>query len=299
MKINPQLKMPLVLDFDGSVTPLPDAQVIDMSTWQDAIRFGCSFRVFHTLEHWLNQNMPSHYGPVLLGSGDFHHISNLLINRLGKANSAKPFQVVVLDNHPDNMRFPFGIHCGSWVSHVARLPFVSHVHVLGITSGDIGIKHAWENRLLPLYRGKLSYWCINVAVGWARRIGLSNAFHKFDSPDELITSFISTQYRHPCPTYLSIDKDVLSVDTVRTNWDQGLMRETHLIDLIAAMKGAIIGCDITGDISQWRYSSRWKRMLSSLDGQDDIVQPLQLASWQQQQRQLNQHLLKILGASMI
>lgn len=34
---------------------------------------------------------------------------------------------------------------------------ISHVHVVGITSADIGRAHAWENRLGPLLRGRLSY----------------------------------------------------------------------------------------------------------------------------------------------
>ena len=63
-----------------------------------------------------------------MGSGDFHHVSYLLIERLRRLG--RQIQVVVFDNHPDNMRYPFGIHCGSWVWHVSRLPFVERVHVV-------------------------------------------------------------------------------------------------------------------------------------------------------------------------
>jgi len=292
-------EIPLVLDFDGSAKTLPATQVLDMSAWQDAIRFACSSRLFKLLRDWLDQNMPQRHGPVLLGSGDFHHVSAILIERLGRQRQGQPFQVVVLDNHPDNMRFPFGIHCGSWVSRVARLPCVSHVYVIGISSTDVGVRHAWENRLLPLYAGKLSYWCMDVDVGWSRRIGLSRAFHRFDSPDELTASFIAAQHRRPYPTYLSIDKDVLSPETVRTNWDQGRMQERHLVDMIVAMKGSLIGCDITGELSQWCYRSCWKRWLSALDGQNTAVRSAQFDVWQQEQHHLNERLLKVLNASLV
>src|SRR6185437_14562738 len=118
----------------------------------------------------LDAQLPAQYGTVFTGSGDFHHLSWPLIARLKPAQS---IQVVVLDNHPDNMRFPFGVHCGSWVRRVAALPFVEHVHVLGITSHDIGAGHAWENYLAPLLRGKLTYWSMGVDTGWSRRLGIA------------------------------------------------------------------------------------------------------------------------------
>ncbi len=31
------------------------------------------------------------------------------------------------------------------VNAASKLPQISHIHVLGITSSDIGLGHAWEN----------------------------------------------------------------------------------------------------------------------------------------------------------
>jgi arginase family enzyme len=141
---------PLILDFDRSVGPIPGATELALSDWQEAIRFGCTLRTFNRLGRYLDAQMPADYGTVLMGSGDYHHLTWPLVQR---QRSRGPFQLVVFDNHPDNMRFPWGIHCGSWVRRVAMLPFVTHVHVVGITSGDIGAKHAWENYLRPLRAG--------------------------------------------------------------------------------------------------------------------------------------------------
>lgn len=287
------MKKPLILNFDQSVHDIPNTNTVDLSLWQDDIRFGCSFAMFQKLQTKLDElilNDP--YATVFFGSGDYHHLSALLVNRIAQ-KFTQPFEVVVLDNHPDNMRFPFGIHCGSWVSHIAKLPYVSHVHVVGITSADISFSHLWENRLKPLYQGKLTYWSIGIETKWMAKVGLEHAFRNFNHPNDLIGAFIEQQSRSPKPTYLSIDKDVLSVDTVQTNWDQGCLLEQHLVDAILMLQPNIIGSDITGEVSIWHYKDKWKRFLSGLD-QQKTISKAEVEKWQEAQNQLNNRLLTIL-----
>lgn len=285
------MMQPLVLDFDESVGPVPKATTLDLTGWQEAIRFGCTMRTFRRLREHLDAHMPAEHGTVLMGSGDYHHISWPLIERMSDRG---PFQVIVLDNHPDNMRFPFGVHCGSWVRKVAQLKHVSKVHVLGITSGDIGLAHAWENYLGPLASGKLTYWCMDVEVGWAKYFGLQKGFRRFTDPDALVAAFVAEQQTMPQPTYLTIDKDVLSAEAAHTNWDQGRFLEHHMLQVIEALSGQLVGSDITGEISSWQYSTWWKRRLSAMDGQEPIAQE-QLDAWQQEQRDMNARLLPALA----
>ena len=138
----------LILDFDGSVSPLDGARVVPLRDHEEAIRFGCRMHVLRDL----SPAVDAQPGIVFMGSGDFHHVSYLLIERLRQLGTR--IQVVVFDNHPDNMRYPFGIHCGSWVWHVSRLPFVERVHVAGINSSDVEGMHVWENHLAALRSGK-------------------------------------------------------------------------------------------------------------------------------------------------
>jgi hypothetical protein len=284
---------PLILDFDASVGAIPGATTIDLRTWQEAIRFGCTLSTFARLRRHLEEVMPAAYGTVLMGSGDYHHLTWPLVER---QQARGPFQVVVFDNHPDNMRFPWGIHCGSWVRKVALLPFVTHVHVVGITSADISARHAWENYLTPLRRGKLSYWCMDVNVGWAQRLGLGTAFHRHADPDALTNAFVDELKRAPQATYLSIDKDAFSVATARTNWDQGRLEESHANRIIAALQGKIIASDINGEVSAYQYQTRWKRLLSGMDGQTAVPQA-ELDAWQTQQRAFNSRLLARIAAA--
>jgi hypothetical protein len=250
-------------------------------------------RTYRELVRALYESLPASHGPVFLGSGDFHHLSHALIAR---RCGDRQFTVVVLDNHPDNMRFPFGIHCGSWVRRVAALPCVSHVHVLGITSTDVAIAHAWEHYFTPLVRGKVTNWCIGVDVAWAARVGLAARFLAFDTAADLLDRFAETQRHDPTDTYLSIDKDVLSTSAARTNWDQGSMAVDEMIDTIAILRGRLLGVDVTGDVSAYRYKSLWKRWMTSVDRQP-VVSNESLADWQREQREINLRLLTALQAS--
>ena len=285
---------PLVLDVDGSVGPLAGELRLPLGDWQEAIRFGASLGVYQRFSRHVQAQLPAQHGTAWMGSGDFHHLSWLLIAhciaRQG-FTAARPLRVVVLDNHPDNMRFPWGVHCGSWVRRVALHPAVAHVHVAGITSQDIGRQHAWENYLKPLRAGKLSYWSAGVDTGWARRVGAAQAFRAFASVGELAQALAAMLCAQPQTTYLSIDKDVFAPEVVRTNWDQGQMQETEAAHIIAALRGQIVGSDITGDVSSWRYATWWKRLLSAGDGQDTQIDTATLATWQAGQHALNARLV--------
>ena len=290
-------RQPVVLDIDDSVGPLADELRLSLQTWQEQVRFGCGLARFARFRAMLDTALPPRHGTVFMGSGDFHHLSWPLIERCIARQgftAGRRLRVVVLDNHPDNMRFPWGVHCGSWVRRVALHPAVSHVHVAGITSGDIGRKHAWENYLAPLRAGKLTYWSCGVEIGWARRVGAAKAFRSFGSVAELSQALVRMLSEQPQPSYLSIDKDVFAPEVVRTNWDQGRMRGEEAECIIEALRGQIVGSDVTGDVSSWRYSTWWKRLMSEGDGQDTEIDATTLAQWQAGQHAFNQGLLRMI-----
>ncbi len=292
---------PVVLDLDGSVGPLHGEYRLALQGHQEALRFACGLATLHALVPTLDAQLPAPaaHGTVFMGSGDFHHLSWLLLTRQLRAvpPASKGVRVVVLDNHPDNMRLPWGVHCGSWVRRVALLPKVSHTYVVGITSDDIGWRHSWENQLGPLRAGKLSYWSVGVDTSWSRWLGLAGAFRNFPDMQALIDAFAALLRAQPKPTYLSIDKDVFAPEVVRTNWDQGRLQLPQALALIDALRGQIVGSDVTGEVSSYRYRSAWKRWMSNLDGQDTAVSPDLLASWQAAQHALNERLLACLNAA--
>jgi len=62
----------------------------------------------------------------LYGSGDFHHVSLALLHR-----HPGPFNLLIIDKHPDWMRGVPVMHCGSWVAQALRLGVVRHVFHAG------------------------------------------------------------------------------------------------------------------------------------------------------------------------
>ena len=284
------MTQPLILDFDGSVQDLPGARAIALGHHQETIRFGCRQSQLRQLGAELAPALEDRPPVVFLGSGDYHHVSLLLIERLRAIKT--PIQVVVFDNHPDNMRYPFGIHCGSWVWHVSRLPFVARVHVVGITSTDVELGRLWENHLGPLYSGKVVYYALQRNLRPMQRIGIRHS-RSFQSMRELLDALLASLAATSEPIYLSIDKDVLSRDVVQTNWDQGVMRLDELFNAIQGFLPRLIASDVVGEVSCYRYRSLFKRMLSGLDGQTEIP-PQTLKEWQTRQQQVNRQLLSLL-----
>lgn len=281
---------PLILDFDRSVSGLDGAVSLPLQQWQERVRFGCRWRDFRRLDAELDARLPARYGCVFTGSGDYHHLSTLLLERV-----RQPLQLIVCDNHPDTMRYPPGIHCGSWVWWASRLPQVREIHVLGICSQDISWRHAWEIHVGPQLRSKLTYWSLDVSARWQNWPGSRRRHRCFHDPDTLVAQFLSQLA--PLPVYLSLDKDVLSPQVVTTNWDQGRFQLCHLRRLINACQGRLLGADITGEVSAYRFHSRLKRWLSALDGQAQ-ADPLQIADWQRQHSRVNQLLLSDINRAL-
>lgn len=273
------LAAPLVLDFDNSVLPVAETETrLRLRSWQEAIRFGTTAFGYRRLQKRLLRLMPRQYGCVFTGSGDFHHISLLLLQRLIAARQLErdSCDLLVCDNHPDNMRYLFGLHCGSWVRRAAELEAVRRIHVIGITSEDISARCAWENYLGPFLRRKLSYWSIGVHADWLRFLGRGQHSRHFASPDELLDAFLP-ELASARSIYLSIDKDVLSPRVVWTNWDQGCFEIRHLERIIAACADKLCGADVCGDVSLYNYKSAFKRFLSRLDGQEPGNAPSRLS----------------------
>lgn len=286
---------PVILDFDDSVQPVATDELrIPLQDWQEAVRFGCSLRSFRQLDAFLDGVLPEEHGCVFMGSGDYHHVSTLLLSRLPPWNT--PVDLVVCDNHPDNMRYPFGIHCGSWVYHASRMAHIRHIHVIGLCSGDITLRHSWENHLTPFLRKKLMYWSIGASAAWLDALGLASQHRRFASADELVQAFLP-RLAISDSIYLSMDKDVFSPHVATTNWDQGMFGEGHVERLIAACAGKLVGADVCGDVSAYRSRHWFKKMLSLMDGQKR-TDPALLAGWQREHQMLNINLLTWIRQAM-
>lgn len=255
----------LILDFDGSVSLPGLADSVNLRSYEERIRYCAGFRDMSKLETGLKDFIDNHE-IFFTGNGDFHHVSYMLIKNTRQTD----LTVVVFDNHPDNMFFPFGIHCGSWVYHASRLPNVARIAVFGIASNDIAGFNIIQNRFSVIRAGKVRYFCLRPVGKLLRSMGGLN-IEEITAPGIKITEVFDNYIKQVCgPVYLSIDKDVLQPEVVGTTWDQGQMPKEDLFQCISSIASRIVCADICGDLSTYRYRHAIKRLIRRFDGADRI-----------------------------
>ena len=201
----------------------------------------------------LDGDLPASLGPALVfcGSGDFHHVTPILLRRAVEASGCDTVTVLHFDNHPDWVRFANGAHCGSWVGQAARLDAVTRLITIGVCSSDIRKPRPGRADLDLLTEQRLELYAYRapdggaaVALGgreWPTIEAMGEAAFAAFLPSRIATEAV----------YVTIDKDVLCAADAATNWDQGQTSLAFLKGLIAAvLRGhRLIGADVVGDWS--------------------------------------------------
>jgi hypothetical protein len=205
----------------------------------------------------LRDRAPAGAGPdlVFAGSGDFHHVTPLLIERAIAASQAGPVTVVHFDNHPDWVRFENGLHCGSWVGRAARLPGVAGVITVGVCSGDIDRPETKRADLSLVAEGRVELYPWRAPDGGPiLRVGEQGWPSMRAMGEGGFASLLASRITTPA-IYVTIDKDVLRPDDAVTNWDQGQLSLDGLERLVrvVADRARLIGADVVGDWSPPRY----------------------------------------------
>lgn len=262
----------LILNLDDSVSftgpaadhPPPPVS-INLTHLQERIRYSATLRDMALLGRYLHPLLCGR-NLFFLGSGDFHHLSYVLIDFF---QAREPLHVVVFDNHPDNMIYPRGIHCGSWVYQASLLPQVAAITVVGIASADLRGLNLLQHRYRTLRTGKVSYWCLAPVPAMAAVLGSPGMLDIRPFRSTLPEALLEEVQRTGLPVYLSLDKDVLSRQELCTTWDQGVMATEELLACLQALAPLAIALDVTGDLSSYRFTeSPLKKFLRKLDGPD-------------------------------
>lgn len=192
------------LNFDGTyehqqkLTTNLTHRWVDFSTLRGTSLY-CSPNAFHAIRTKL-AGIPVE-SLTYLGSGNYHYTALALMQAI-----RHPFTLILFDHHTDLNAGRIGslLSCGSWVHHAIRhLPELRRVIMIGpdpCTALSVPADIRQQTVILP-----------------DRRL---------PSGKQLL-SLIPTDSIH-----ISIDKDVLSPDDVKTNWDQGNLSLTSLYRLI-------------------------------------------------------------------
>ncbi len=174
-------------------------------------------------------NHYSAYGIHFIDSGNYHYVSKLWIDKI-----TEPFSLMIFDHHTDMQPPAFGnvLSCGSWVKDIMNHPHLKKVYLMGIDE-----KYIFS--VLNLYKDKLIWYSEKDLQAKKTLNWFKNAYIKE-------------------PLYISIDKDVLSLETVKTNWDQGNLSFNTLGRLLKIIinNQRIIGMDVCGECNDILKSER-------------------------------------------
>jgi len=271
-----------ILDLDGSVAAQQaslrgvaawdSVSTIDLRDLAPHLRLWARERTVREVRTRIAAQAPD--GPTLhlIGSGDFHHLAAVLMER-----AREPITIVHIDNHPDWVRLAPRWHCGSWVNRALALPQVRRIITLGPCSDDLVRPDLKGGNLPALASGKLVLfpWEHAPSRVWRRlpdgpgrqwrdgHIHWENlADTRLETALDAIISLISTD-----AVWLSIDKDVLDEREALTNWDQGRMPLSALLQIIAAVgaRKCIAGADICGEFSPIAHTNWFKRWEARAD----------------------------------
>jgi hypothetical protein len=262
-----------ILDLDGGVTVQQGLQrlrprVFAAQGWGARIRLGCTFARFWEFQRHLETLFgPSDETPslTLYGSCDFHHVTLALLRRL-----TTPFNLLVLDKHPDWVRRVPVMHCGTWLAHALRLPTLRRVYHVG---GDLDFDNAyrWLAPWNDLHSGRI------VVLPAVRRFARGRWATIAHEPlraqattpatperiDQLLVPYRDELTR--VPLYISIDKDVLTPADAVVNWDSGHLTCAEAGAVVAAFTAAanrwLAGVDLVGDWSPVRVEGWFRRLL--------------------------------------
>lgn len=154
-------------------------------------------------------------GIHFIDSGNYHYMTRIWMD---KAKS--PFSLLVFDNHTDMQPPAFGglLSCGGWIADALEsVELLDHVFLVGPDQPAFDqVQQTYKERVTFLSREDLQ------------------AARQTDSSSGVAASFLEmlSEYEKKAgklsPVYLSVDKDVLNEQEVKTTWSQGDMSLTEL-----------------------------------------------------------------------
>lgn len=269
-----------ILDTDSSVdaaalqtaAPWTSIVTVDLRDIGPALRLWSRQKTIDRARARINAVDDRYPSITFLGSGDYHHLATLLIERI-----REPFAVLHIDNHPDWVRFAPRWHCGSWINRVLALPNVLRVVTAGVCSDDLVHPARKGGNLVALDSGRLALFPWQHAPSGARARIADGPGHHWQNGQLHWRNLAERQLDDACgqvlaalpgdAVWITLDKDVLPEHEATTNWDQGRMplaAVLRLIQLVGANK-RVLGADVCGEYSPTAHHNILKRIEARMD----------------------------------
>ena len=273
-----------ILDLDHSLTaqePIVQRLADGRATRLDLLELGPQLRLWSTERNYQRFTQRLQQRPkrstqrpevFFVGSGDYHHLTPALLSNL-----PEPITLIHFDNHPDWVRFAPRRHCGSWINRALKMPNIKRIVTLGpcsddlqnpqLKGGNLGALRRGDLQLFPWQHAPTKVWGrIGDGAGHEQR---ENHLHWRNLADQDWPSFLDNLIQS-LPTeaiWITVDKDVFASEDAATNWDQGGMRLTHLLQAIRALATSkrVLGIDICGEFAKAPHHNLLKRWEAKSD----------------------------------
>lgn len=243
----------LHLDLDGAWPPAMDPEIryCNRLAWGPALRYCTTERL---IENFYRQVQADLTDFTLYGSGDFHHLTAVLLRRV-----AEPFTLVSFDNHPDwDIRPPHWC-CGTWLNRALELPHLRRAVIWGCANGELN----WPGRMFARKSPQLDVrpWAEWTSPASKRiwqtvtRADWREQFHSFAAG--LATSAV----------YVTVDMDCLHELAATTNWENGLFTAVDVAWALGELRrhARIIGGDVCGAWSPAHYLRMFQKLAAWID----------------------------------
>ncbi|WP_022750667.1 arginase family protein [Lachnobacterium bovis] len=238
--------MDLMLNFSNVYNmPTKKIKFIDCKNIRETNMY-CTETAQNEIKDKLTKYSPK--GIHFIDSGNYHYLTTFFTQKI-----KIPYSLILFDFHNDmqNAIFDNMISCGNWAKELLEKDQNLHqLFLIGPSQNTINAIHTKNQDKV------ISISIENIQTPNNSCDVVASKLRKFDS------NF---------PTYLSIDKDVLSEKYARTNWNQGQMSLVTLKKFLSFFlkKSKIIGVDICGENSYDEPLSR-KIIDEKINKQTDV-----------------------------
>ena len=217
---------------EGLGRHLSDAETVDLSSVEGTNCYcdGAAAATIHSAVaglpvsalHWID-------------TGDYHYMTRFWLEKAAAELGEEPFALVLFDHHPDMQEPAFGnvLSCGGWARDAfTGIPGLTQVLMVGINP-DLEVE------------------ILDLVFDGVLAVTTDDLRHTGDNLSQDVLEMFSLLDPH-IPVYISIDKDVLTKDYARTNWDQGCMTLPQLEAAVRRVAAGhrLLGADVCGGLAR-------------------------------------------------
>jgi hypothetical protein len=245
------------LNFDDAWdSPSLPISTLDFRDWGPRLRYFAGAAALEKFDFQLPRPLPPF---ILYGSGDFHHLSGLWLQRAAATTSSGgQITLVSFDNHPDWDMRPPRWSCGGWINRALELAAVRRVNVWGCGNFELAFPARLFANNAALRDERL------IIHPWAERYG-QEVRKRFDCMSRDNWRYRFERFAAALKNvnvYITVDLDCVRCEEAATNWENGLFTAAEVAWAIGELRSRVnlVGGDLCGGYSPPKGSGMFRKV---------------------------------------